>query len=91
MLFVRHEAGCKYYCGPEIEIDSIIDRLGTGDAFTAGVLHGLAAFEENYQKIVDFAVILSALKHSVQGDFSNITETEVLHALQTGTGGAIRR
>jgi len=83
MLFVRHENFYKQFTGSKVEIDSIVDRLGTGDSFTAGILHGLASFGNDYQKTLDFAVMLSALKHTVYGDFSLFTENEVLSAIQT--------
>jgi 2-dehydro-3-deoxygluconokinase len=46
----------------------IVDRIGAGDAFAAGVLHGLiAGFDP--QKTIDFATAAAVLKHSIPGDF----------------------
>jgi 2-dehydro-3-deoxygluconokinase len=47
----------------------IVDRIGAGDAFAAGVLHGLmAGFDP--QKTIDFATAAAVLKHSIPGDFN---------------------
>lgn len=91
MLFARNSTNFDLFVSPKIEIDSIIDRLGTGDSFTAGILHGLASFGDNFQKTVDFAVMLSALKHTVYGDFCCFNENEVFETLQTGAKGIIQR
>lgn len=91
MFFVRIGMSFDLFVGPRIEIDSIIDRLGTGDSFTAGILHGLASFGDDFQQIVNFAVMLSALKHTVYGDFCCFTEDEIFEALETGGTGIIQR
>ena len=47
----------------------IVDRIGAGDAFAAGVLHGLiAGFDP--QKTIGFATAAAVLKHSIPGDFN---------------------
>ncbi|PTD18559.1 sugar kinase [Sphingomonas fennica] len=51
----------------EIEVAGIIDRIGTGDAFAAGVLHSLADGEA---AAAETGLALAALKHSIPGDFS---------------------
>jgi 2-dehydro-3-deoxygluconokinase len=66
----------------------IVDRLGSGDAFVSGLLHGL--LDDDLQKGLDFGASLSALKHSVPGDFPWITKDEVEGLLQGG-GLRIRR
>lgn len=63
----------------------IVDRLGAGDSFAAGLIHGL--LDGDAQKAVDFGVAASALKHSIPGDFAWITRAEVEAMLQ---GGGLR-
>jgi 2-dehydro-3-deoxygluconokinase len=47
----------------------IVDRIGAGDAFAAGVLHGpISSFGP--QKAIDFATAAAVLKHSIPGDFN---------------------
>ncbi|HEY7639001.1 MAG TPA: sugar kinase [Steroidobacteraceae bacterium] len=63
----------------------IVDRIGAGDAFAAGVLHGLAAGFDP-QKTLDFAIAAAVLKHSIPGDFqlAGVAEVEqVLSEQQT--------
>jgi 2-dehydro-3-deoxygluconokinase len=63
----------------------IVDRLGAGDSFAAGLIHGL--LDGDLQKGVDYGVAASALKHSIPGDFAWVTRAEVEALLQ---GGGLR-
>jgi len=63
----------------------IVDRLGAGDSFASGLIHGL--LEGDLQKALDCAVAASALKHSIPGDFNWITREEVEAMLK---GGGLR-
>lgn len=63
----------------------IVDRLGAGDSFAAGLIHGL--LENNPQKGLDWGVAASAIKHSIPGDFNWITRSEVESLLK---GGGLR-
>ena len=60
----------------------IVDRLGAGDSFAAGFIHGSLTGELQYA--VDFGVAASALKHSIPGDFNWITREEVESMLKGG-------
>src|SRR5262249_37453583 len=66
----------------------IVDRLGAGDSFAAGLIHGL--LDGDVQKGLDYGVAVSALKHSVPGDFAWITREDV-EALLQGSGLRISR
>jgi 2-dehydro-3-deoxygluconokinase len=63
----------------------IVDRLGAGDSFAAGLIHGL--LHGDLQKGLDWGVAVSALKHSIPGDFAWITREEVESLLK---GGGLR-
>jgi 2-dehydro-3-deoxygluconokinase len=63
----------------------IVDRLGAGDSFAAGLIHGL--LENDLQKGLDWGVAASAIKHSIPGDFAWITPEEVEAYLK---GGGLR-
>lgn len=78
----------KLYVSPEQRFQ-ILDRVGGGDAFTAGILHGIIC-EEKPQKIVEFATCASILKHSVSGDVNLASVDEVEAFWQYGTQ-AIKR
>jgi 2-dehydro-3-deoxygluconokinase len=66
----------------------IVDRLGAGDSFAAGLIHGL--LEGDVQKGLDYGVAASALKHSIPGDFAWVSPEEV-EALLKGPGLRISR
>jgi len=67
----------------------IVDRIGAGDAFAAGVLHGLIrSFDA--QKTIDFATAAAVLKHSIHGDFNLVSEADV-ELLLSERGTDVRR
>lgn len=74
----------------DIEINPIIDRVGGGDAFIAGLIHGLISFNDE-QKALEFGVASSALKHTIEGDALISTVAEVEAIRQGETSGRIRR
>ena len=66
-------------------IDPIVDRVGAGDAFAGGILHGILKGWP-LGKIISFATAASALKHTVKGDCNQFSEIEVLDFLSTASG-----
>jgi len=60
----------------------IVDRLGAGDSFAAGLIHGL--LDGDLQKGVDYGVAMSALKHTLPGDFAWVTRDEVEAVVKVG-------
>lgn len=73
-----------------IDINPIIDRVGGGDAFIAGLIHGLIRFDDQ-QKALEYGVAASALKHTIEGDALISTEAEI-EAIRLGeTSGRIKR
>ncbi len=81
--------GEKYYFSKKYEL-WIVDRVGGGDAFAAGLIYSLLQGME-CQKAVDWAVSASALKHSIIGDFNMVSVSEV-EKLASGDGsGRIQR
>lgn len=77
------------YQSTVIDIPNIVDRVGGGDAFAAGVLHGLLT-KMPPQETIDFATTASALKHSVHGDCNQFSAEEVLEAMEN-TNGDVKR
>jgi len=75
---------------PDIDINPIVDRVGGGDAFIAGLIHGLISFNDE-QKALEFGVAASALKHTIEGDALISTVAEVEAIRQGETSGRIRR
>jgi 2-dehydro-3-deoxygluconokinase len=66
----------------------IVDRLGAGDSFAAGLIHGL--LDDDLQRGLDYGVAMSAIKHSIPGDFAWVSRDEV-EALLKGGGLRISR
>jgi 2-dehydro-3-deoxygluconokinase len=70
-------------------IGRIVDRIGSGDAFAAGVLHGIETGLDD-QATLDFGLAAACLKHSVPGDF-NLVGVEDVHNLIQDAGYTVRR
>lgn len=68
---------------PVYELTPIVDRIGGGDAFAAGVLHGLASGMDDAQA-VHFGVGAASLKHSVPGDFNLVGVDDVAALIGDG-------
>ena len=79
-----------FHVSRRYEISDIIDRVGGGDSFAAGLIYGLNAFEDRGQSL-DFAVAASCLKHSIAGDFNRVDATEVLHLMEGSGSGRVQR
>lgn len=78
-----------YYESQVHNIVPIVDRVGGGDAFSAGVLHGILT-NLSEQETINFATAASALKHTVHGDCNQFSEREVQEFLTAGSGKIIR-
>ncbi len=71
------------------ELD-LIDRVGGGDSFSAGLIYALAS-GQNDEQAINFGIAASALKQSIEGDFNRVTVAEV-NKLALGDGsGRIQR
>ena len=70
-------------------IGRIIDRIGSGDAFAAGILHGVRTQMDD-QDTVNFGVAAAVLKHSIPGDFNLVSIAEVQNLLRDA-GFTVRR
>ncbi|HVM88443.1 MAG TPA: sugar kinase [Puia sp.] len=80
----------KYYFSVTHELPFITDQIGSGDAFTGGVLFGLLnKFEP--QRVIDFAIACGSLKQSIVGDWAIINRDEVEQFIQNGPSGRIIR
>ena len=68
----------------------IVDRVGAGDAFTAGIIYGLFNNLPS-QEIVEFSIAASALAHTFHGDFNLATIDEIQAVASGDVTGRIRR
>jgi len=74
----------------EYNITHIVDRVGGGDSFMAGLIYGLITFKDD-QKALDFATAASCLKHSIPGDFNLATAEEVKRLMDGDASGRVSR
>ena len=72
------------------EITHIVDRVGSGDSFAAGLIYGLQSLGSP-QEALEFAVAASCLKHSIPGDFNRVTVDEVKALIAGGGSGRVQR
>ncbi len=83
--------GTDFYISKKYMMNDIVDRVGGGDSFAAGLIYGLNTYTENKQQALEFAVAASCLKHSINGDFNRVYVDEV-QALAGGDGsGRVQR
>ncbi len=81
--------GNEFYYSKKYEI-RIVDRVGGGDSFSAGLIHGLLT-KPTQGEALEFAVAASALKHTIFGDYNLVDEKEV-ETLAKGDGsGRVQR
>ena len=82
--------GKEFYQSKRYEINPIIDRVGGGDSFSGGLIHGLLT-KPTQGEALEFAVAASALKHTIPGDF-NLVSVEEVEALAGGSAnGRVQR
>ena len=80
----------EFYHSREYRIHPIVDRVGGGDSFAAGVICGLLDGRD-FKSALEFAVAASALKHTIPGDMNIVTRKEV-ETLMGGDGsGRVQR
>ena len=68
----------------------IVDRVGGGDSFTAGIIYGLITKKSN-QDTIEFATASSCLKHTLEGDYNRTTVHDVEKLLKSGGNGRVER
>ena len=68
----------------------IVDRVGGGDSFGAGLIYGLTNGYTN-QDALEFAVAAIALKHTIEGDFNRVGVKEVQSLIKNGGSGRVQR
>ncbi len=83
--------GRTLFEAPTYQITHIVDRVGGGDSFMGGLIYGLMQFPEEDQKALNFAVAASCLKHTIEGDFNQVTTEEVLKLMSGDASGRVSR
>ena len=83
--------GKQLYQSPRYDITHIVDRVGGGDSFMGGLIYGLLTWPEDDQKALNFAVAASCLKHTIFGDFNQVTVAEVENLMKGDGSGRVSR
>ena len=83
--------GEKLFQAPTYQITHIVDRVGGGDSFMGGLIYGLLTWSGDDQQALNFAVAASCLKHTVYGDFNQVTVGEVLKLMEGDASGRVAR
>jgi 2-dehydro-3-deoxygluconokinase len=79
-----------FHLSRRYELQDIVDRVGSGDAFAAGLVFGLLELGDE-QRALEFAVAASALKHTIPGDLNLVTRAEVERLVGGDLSGRVSR
>ena len=82
--------GRRFLESRRYEISDIVDRVGAGDGFAAGLIYGLLTWADD-ARALEFAAAAGCLKHSISGDFNRVSLAEVEALLHGDAGGRVRR
>ena len=80
----------EFYISRKYEIHDIVDRVGGGDTFAAGLIYGFDHLNSD-QEALEFAVAASCLKHSIPGDLPLLSLKEVESLMEGASSGRVQR
>ena len=80
----------RFHQSRHYDITDIVDRVGAGDSFAAGLIYGLTTYRDD-ARALEFAAAASCLKHSIAGDFNRVSVAEVEALLQGDGSGRVQR
>ena len=72
------------------DIHDIVDRVGGGDSFVAGLIYGLSHYDSD-REALEFAAAASCLKHSILGDFNRVSAEDVEKLMKGDGSGRVQR
>ena len=82
--------GERLFESPTYDITHIVDRVGGGDSFMGGLIYGLLTYSGDHQAL-NFAVAASCLKHTIYGDYNQVTVDEVEKLMAGDASGRVAR
>jgi 2-dehydro-3-deoxygluconokinase len=80
----------EFLVSRKYQIRDIVDRVGSGDAFAAGLIYGLTHLS-GPREALEFAAAASCLKHSIPGDLPLLTVAEVKSLVGGSGAGRVQR
>lgn len=87
--FIYHEG--KITESKKYDMPDIVDRIGTGDAYMAGLIYKLHQEKTDLKEVVEFATATGVYKHYVPGDLNIFTIDDIETLMKGGTGGKVKR
>lgn len=81
----------QWHEAPQYEILPVVDRVGGGDSFAAGLIYGLRQRPEDPSYALRYATAASCLKHSIPGDFNAVTRAEIERLMAGDASGRVSR
>ena len=82
--------GKDFFLSRKYAITDIVDRVGGGDSFGAGLIYGLNNYDDEKTGL-EFAVAASCLKHTISGDFNRVSVSEVEGLMKGSGSGRVQR
>jgi len=82
--------GKDFLVSRRYDITDIVDRVGAGDSFGAGLIYGLLSYGDD-ARALEFAAAASCLKHSILGDFNRVSVGEVEALVAGEASGRVQR
>jgi len=67
---------------PIIDIPDVVDPVGVGDAFMAGLIHAVRMFPNDKQLQLNYSLAAAALKNTVPGDFNLTSDDEIMNVVE---------
>lgn len=83
--------GKQLFASRRYDITHIVDRVGGGDSFMGGLIYGLLTYTGDDRKALEFAVAASCLKHTIYGDFNQVSVEEVEKLMGGDASGRVSR
>lgn len=83
--------GKNMYKSKQYQITDIVDRVGGGDSFMAGLIYALLNYPNEDQRALDFSVAASCLKHTIKGDVNLVTVQEIEKLMGGDVSGRVNR
>jgi 2-dehydro-3-deoxygluconokinase len=82
--------GNDFFLAKTYAINDIVDRVGSGDSFAAGLIYGLNHYDDASEALA-FATAAGCLKHSISGDFNRVSVSEVDRLMSGDASGRVQR
>lgn len=73
------------------DITDIVDRVGGGDSFMGGLIYGLITYPDDNQNALEFATAASCLKHTIKGDYNQVSINEIINLTKGFSNGRVQR